>query len=187
MRVTQSLKSIQRVQRRTLISRFVNFDYASAYNEDVTAGRQLITIAGHNEEGKFFARTNFGTYIGETLIFNARSETLRSRPSWKNSVQKQRILVPVSSFYERGSFFHPVDENVFALAGITVNNPDGTHSAIVITRSAINEVAKVHHRMPVVMPEDFWNDWLNPDVPIDDFYDIPVPSHYATIKSSVAA
>ena len=34
-------------------------------------------------------------------------------------------------------------------------------SASVITREAVGELAAIHHRMPVMMPRDRWDDWLD--------------------------
>ncbi len=35
-------------------------------------------------------------------------------------------------------------------------------SAAIITREAVGELATIHSRMPVFMPIERWNDWLDP-------------------------
>ena len=39
---------------------------------------------------------------------------------------------------------------------------DEIQSAAIITREAVGELATIHSRMPVFMPQDRWDMWLNP-------------------------
>ena len=46
--------------------------------------------------------------------------------------------------------------------------PDGSRaiqSASIITRDAVADLAEVHNRMPLFLPEDQFNRWLDPDTP----------------------
>jgi hypothetical protein len=36
------------------------------------------------------------------------------------------------------------------------------HSAAIITRESVGTLAGIHHRMPVLMPRDRWQQWLDP-------------------------
>ena len=36
-------------------------------------------------------------------------------------------------------------------------------SAALITRPAVGELEKIHHRMPTFLPKDRWNNWLDQD------------------------
>ena len=61
----------------------------------------------------------------------------------------------------------PQDENKsLSIAGIwsTWKSESGAEiqSAAIITREAVGELATIHSRMPVFMPSDRWETWLDP-------------------------
>jgi putative SOS response-associated peptidase YedK len=87
-------------------------------------------------------------------------------------------LIPASGYYEwateLGSFKskQPVyisrkDSHLLVFAGIFSSwvSPEGVvrKSAAIITCDAQGELAKIHNRMPVFLPRDDWDSWLNPD------------------------
>jgi putative SOS response-associated peptidase YedK len=41
-------------------------------------------------------------------------------------------------------------------------------SCTIITTDAVGELAEIHDRMPLILAEDDWDRWLNPDAPLDD-------------------
>ena len=48
------------------------------------------------------------------------------------------------------------------------NTTSSIQSAAIITREAVNELAQVHHRMPLFLPEDRWQLWLDTDTPLPE-------------------
>jgi putative SOS response-associated peptidase YedK len=40
-------------------------------------------------------------------------------------------------------------------------------SCTIITTDAVGELAQIHDRMPLMLAEDDWDGWLNPDAPLD--------------------
>ena len=56
-------------------------------------------------------------------------------------------------------------EKLISFAGIYDRwiSPEGEirESAAIITRDAVGQLAKVHNRMPVCMPKNRWDDWLD--------------------------
>ena len=131
--------------------------------------------------------------IGYRLI-NARSETARSKPSFRAAFRSRRCLVPVDGYYEwtrRGStrqawFIRPEGGGLIALAGLwerwfmredtavprslTHLKPgDPVETFTILTTPAEGEVASVHHRMPVILPPEAHDAWLEAKpVPLDD-------------------
>ena len=109
--------------------------------------------------------------IGSKLI-NARSETIDEKSSFKHSFQKRRCLIVASGFYEwqkRGSnkspyFIHFKDKKSFCFAGIYDNwkSPDGDKitSCSIITTKASDNLKNIHHRMPVIIPENNFSLWF---------------------------
>ena len=116
--------------------------------------------------------------FGSRLI-NARSETLAQRPAFRALVSTRRALLPVSGFYEwrrpePGSsaskqpfYFHDADDHPLVFAGLWDLWLDAEgrplRSCTIITTAANTTMAPVHHRMPVVLPRDGWDEWLRPE------------------------
>ena len=83
--------------------------------------------------------------------------------------------MPANGFYEwrrdeSGSrtpvWFHHEEESTVVFAGIwSAERADGgdIDARTVITCAANELVAPVHQRMPVVLPPEAYDDWLNPD------------------------
>ena len=112
--------------------------------------------------------------IGYRMI-NARSETLAEKPAFKSAFKRRRCLIPADGFYEwrkaaaKGRPKQPfrfvlADGAGFAFAGIweSWTDPEGgeLHSFCIITTTANELVARVHERMPVILPPSAESAWL---------------------------
>ncbi len=110
-------------------------------------------------------------------MFNARSETLSRSPAFADALRRKRCLVPVDGFYEwqriagrRQPFtVGRADRRPLALAGLWSGWRDPARDAVVRTFSIITtapneQMAALHDRMPVVVPERSWDLWLDPDL-----------------------
>ncbi len=112
--------------------------------------------------------------IGYKLI-NARAETVATKPSFRNPFRYRRCLVPASGFYEwdrhrkpsQPWYFYPGESPFMAFAGVWEHwqHADGSEilSVAVLTTGADAIMAPIHHRMPVILPEAAWADWLDPE------------------------
>jgi putative SOS response-associated peptidase YedK len=114
--------------------------------------------------------------IGYKMI-NARSETVASKPSFREAFKKRRCLILADGFYEwkgrKGQkqpvFITTPDGSPFAFAGLweiwhDKQNQDTTYrSCTIITRDAAGAVRELHHRMPVIIHPDAYVPWLDPD------------------------
>ena len=123
--------------------------------------------------------------IGSKMI-NARAETLGEKPAFKGLFKKHRLIVPMDGFYEwqagqgttltkSGSaaktpmFIHRADGSPLAVAALWAawrepgSAPDDPwlHSCTLITTSANATMAPVHDRMPVLLAESDWAEWLD--------------------------
>lgn len=86
------------------------------------------------------------------LVYNAREDKLKYSNWWKERATT-RVLIPVSSFDEKGKQFWT--NGITWLAGVT----DG-HNAAILTMNAMGAVKAVHHRMPVVLTPERMHRWL---------------------------
>ena len=111
--------------------------------------------------------------IGAKMI-NARAETLAEKPSFKRLLQGKRCLIVADGFYEwkqeQGGktpmYFTLPDHELFAFAGLwdTWKRSDGQYirTCTIITTQPNDLVAPVHNRMPVILPADAQEEWLDP-------------------------
>lgn len=101
-------------------------------------------------------------------LINARSETVREKPSFRNLVDGQRALVPITGFYEwlrKGDsrqpfYFHATDKTAMLIAGLYQENANGEREITLLTTAANDTMAAVHHRMPVIIKPDDALTWL---------------------------
>ena len=101
----------------------------------------------------------------ELLLFNARSETLAEKPTFRDAFRSRRCLVPSDGFYEwrdrRPFHVRRRDGRPMVFAGLWQRFGD-TRACTIVTTSANATLAAVHDRMPVILdgPEE-WADWLD--------------------------
>lgn len=109
--------------------------------------------------------------IGNRMI-NARAETVAEKPSFRNALKSRRCLVLANGFYEwqkTGAAKQPHyicmrDQRPMAFAGLWESWDKGDEpleSCTIITTTANELVAPIHHRMPVILNTDRQTDWLS--------------------------
>ncbi|MEL6193160.1 MAG: SOS response-associated peptidase [Bacteroidota bacterium] len=120
-------------------------------------------------------------------MINARGETIHQKPSYKESFQKRRCLVLADGFYEwqkleKGKQPMWISLNAherFYMAGIYSywKSPEGKwlETFSVITTSPNPLMAPIHDRMPVILPENLVDDWLDPSMEIELLLKLLVP------------
>ena len=107
-------------------------------------------------------------------FINARSETIEDKPSFSESFQRRRCLIPADGFYEwqrsgkiaQPYFFQMKDESPFAFAGIWDEwQGDGKviASCAIITTTANELLASIHDRMPVILRSQSYDTWIEGD------------------------
>lgn len=113
--------------------------------------------------------------IGNKLI-NARAETLAEKPSFRRAFLHRRCLILADGFYEwklEGKRKQPVhitlrDRSGFAFAGLWERwqSPEGVavKSCTIITTEANAFMRAIHHRMPVILPKESEDAWLDPTI-----------------------
>ena len=123
--------------------------------------------------------------IGARMI-NARSETAPEKPSFRSAFRRKRCLIAADGFYEwkredggkQPYYFRMQDGRPFAFAGLWESWDKGGGElltcAILTTRP--NSVAiEIHDRMPVILPHDAYNAWLDPDADKEELGELMVP------------
>lgn len=113
--------------------------------------------------------------VGNKMI-NARAETVTEKPSFRNAFKKRRCLVVADGFYEwqkvgdgkRPIYIRLKTGRPFGMAGLyeTWHSPEGEEvkSCAIITTEANQLMQPIHDRMPVIIPKDNEDLWLDPSV-----------------------
>lgn len=107
-------------------------------------------------------------------MFNARAETVDTKPSFRAAFKRRRCLVAADGFYEwtprdrghRPFLFRPTRGTLLAFAGLFEEwqgeGGECIESCTVLTADANADLEGVHHRMPVILAPDQLAEWLDP-------------------------
>ena len=106
----------------------------------------------------------FPRFDGKGLIINARAESVRERPAFRDSVEQRRCVIFARGFYEwnrsREKFsYEREDAPVLFMAGCFSRWEDGGHF-VIITTAANPSVAPVHDRMPLILEPEEVKQWI---------------------------
>jgi len=129
-----------------------------------------------------------------TRMINARAESVADKPAYREAFRKRRCLVVADGFYEwkrlQGSkqpyFIFMEDRRPFAFAGLWERwkpregqldkiigparpevpmSADGCVESCSFLTTVPNELMEtIHDRMPVIVPPEHWDTWLDPDL-----------------------
>jgi putative SOS response-associated peptidase YedK len=108
---------------------------------------------------------------GFSLLINARAESVLDKPAFRNAMRRRRCLVPADGFYEwkqdgaRRRPFYAAAKNLVAFAGVWEPwigpNGEEMETACIITTTANRTLRPLHDRMPVVIPPQAFDLWLD--------------------------
>lgn len=105
---------------------------------------------------------------------NARAETVATNGVFRSAFRTGRTLIPADGFYEwrktehgkQPFYVYRADDRPMWFAGVsdTWRGEDGPLTTCAIITTDANETMRaIHNRMPVVLFEESWDAWLDPD------------------------
>ena len=136
-------------------------------------------------------------------LINARAETITEKVSFKNAFKQRRCLIPADGFYEWKNLgkkqkvpYRILLKNTepFAFAGLWEEFEDEkdnvAHTFTIVTTAANNLVHAIHDRMPVILPQEAEQKWLDDATSEAELLDLlkPYPANdmdYYTVSPSV--
>jgi putative SOS response-associated peptidase YedK len=146
-----------------------------------------------------FCKTDLDAKDMQLKTLNAKSETVFTLPSFKNSIREKRCLVIVDGFYEWRTigkqkypyFIQYKDGETFAMGGIFndwVNRHTGeqTHTFSIITTPANALMSKIHNdklRMPFILPKGLEQNWLNQNLTDNEIIELMKPIANEELKA----
>jgi putative SOS response-associated peptidase YedK len=108
-----------------------------------------------------------------TLLINARGESAAEKPAFRAAMKRRRCLIPADGFYEwkrvggrkQPFFVRAKAGGPLAFAGLweTWTGPNGEEldTAAIVTTRANRTLFPIHDRMPVVVPPEAFDLWLD--------------------------
>ena len=176
---------VRGVEKSLLADRFHHKMSGPILTEGEIGPMSIAPVLASNKNGK---RTTFpmkwGFEVGAKLhgqeksnvVFNARTETVSQKPSFADFWRSRRCIVPASWYYEWEHFtdssgnpktgtrysFQPRGQTVVWLCGLYKMVEDLPYF-VILTRAPTTELAKIHDRMPLILPESRIDDWINPE------------------------
>jgi putative SOS response-associated peptidase YedK len=161
-------------------------DLAARYN---VAPSQAVPFVLQDKEGRRAELVKWGLVpfwaddpsIGNRLA-NARSDSVATKPSFRNAFKSRRGLMPADLYYEwqvipgqkvkQPWCIRLPDDAPFAMAALwerwaPKTDPDANPltTCCVITTDANGVMAPIHDRMPVILHEADYDAWLDPKTP----------------------
>jgi putative SOS response-associated peptidase YedK len=111
--------------------------------------------------------------VGTSMI-NARSEGIEAKPAFREAIKSRRCVIPATGFFEwqgerpgrKQPFAITVPAMpVFGFAGLwerwrPEKDAEPVETFTIVTAEANQAVARVHDRMPVILPMDAIDTWL---------------------------
>jgi len=109
------------------------------------------------------------------LMINARTESLETKPMFRDALERRRCLVPADGFFEwkhegkhaQPMYIHREPRRLFAFAGLwaKAKTESGEQLSFTIITGPPNALVEpIHDRMPVVLDPSAYAAWLDPAV-----------------------
>ena len=111
------------------------------------------------------------------MTYNAKSETIKEKPSFRDSIKDKKCLIIVDGFYEwkstsKGKICHYItypDDDIFTFAGIWSNwlnqsTGEVIKSVSIITQPANKMMEKIHNikkRQPIIIHKENREKWFD--------------------------
>lgn len=128
-------------------------------------------------------------------VINARSESIDTKPMFRDSFAHRRCLVLASGFYEWKKkqtkipyYFYLSNVPLFCMAGIYATLPEDGYQGMAILTATPNEtVSPIHDRMPVILDEGQCRSWINTETAKEVLLNLLKPYPSSAMKSHIVS
>ena len=174
--------------------------FQPSYN--ITPAQKILTIVELDDQSRKSVNLLWGLVPSwakdsknSSHLINARSETLREKPSFRSAFNHRRCLIPATGFYEwskigeskQAFHIHRTDQQLFAFAGLWEQWQHETktlYSCTIITTAATELMKPIHDRMPVIIPVDQYHHWLDKTCDADQAFTLLNNQAYAEMTAT---
>jgi putative SOS response-associated peptidase YedK len=129
--------------------------------------------------------------VSGTGQINARSETVATKPTFRDAFLYRRCIVFADGFYEwrdrKPMRFSMKDDAPFAFAGIWEPAGGSASTCAILTCAPNDLVAGTHDRMPVILPEASLDSWLSDELEVAETLSSFLRPYDAALMKAVPA
>lgn len=124
--------------------------------------------------GRWWLVPHWAKELPKAAMFNARIETIDTSPAFRDAFKSRRCLIPADGYFEwtagedggKDPWLLQLPGGAgFSFAGVWAHNDNlGVTSCTIITAPAVEEIASIHDRMPIILAREAYGAWLNTEV-----------------------
>jgi len=119
-------------------------------------------------------------------MINARAESVHEKPAYRSPFRHKRCLIPADGFYEwhrtesgkQPYYFRLKEKTPLVFAGLWDHwqgDAQAIDSTTIIVTGANKLMRPIHDRMPVILPPDTWEQWLDPQQEVSSLLQLLQP------------
>lgn len=111
---------------------------------------------------------------------NARIESALSKQTFAAAARARRVIIPATGYYEWSKdhqpyYFRKNSQEALLIAGLCSwwredEDSPWELTATILTTEAVGRAAEVHHRMPVLIPDDLAEEWMDPSSDAEEVF-----------------
>ncbi len=145
----------------------LGIEFSAHENRDLCPTQQVSVVGQfHDKLTKMDFSWGIKPEWATQLIINAQSETVNVKPTFRQAFRFNRVVVPVSGWYEwttkaQGGkqkwLFDSADQDALYMAAIAFTS---ANSLVTITTKPSSPYAQYHHRMPLLIAPSMVRAWL---------------------------
>ena len=174
---------LEGVENSKLLDRFRAAGPMKLVTDGEVCPTDIVGVIAPNPAGNpqvYPMRFGFRMPEGRKPLLNARVETAAEKPAFRDAWKSHRCIVPASWYFEwehrKGTdgkvslgdkyLFQPKGTVVTYLCGL-YRILDGLPEMVILTREPIGDAARIHDRMPLILPGTAVSRWIRPDTDPD--------------------
>ncbi len=166
------------VSRSRLTQKFIDTHARPLITNGEVRPTDIVPVIAPDSKGSravFPMQWGFTSRDNKRTLFNARVETAGQKPTFREAWQSHRCIIPASYYYEWKHFKSPDGKvgtgDKFAIQpkGLTVTWLCGLYRIengypvfVILTKEPTQELAGIHDRMPLMLPENMIDEWIYP-------------------------
>lgn len=166
------------VEKSSLTTKFIDTHARPLITDGEVRPTDIVPVIAPNSKGMrsvFPMQWGFLGKDNKRSIFNARCETAGIKPTFKDAWNSHRCIIPASYYFEWEHFkspdgkvktgdkyaLQPNGSSITWLCGL-YRIEDGYPVFVILTKEPTESLSVIHDRMPLILPEDKVDEWINP-------------------------
>ncbi|MCR5420045.1 MAG: SOS response-associated peptidase [Lachnospiraceae bacterium] len=166
------------VSRSGLARKFVETHARPVITNGEVRPTDIVPVIAPNSKGLrtvFPMQWGFLAKDNKRTLFNARTETAKDKPIFKEAWKCHRCIIPASYYFEWQHFKSPDGKEKIGAkfsiqpAGCTITWLCGLYRIekgypvfVILTKEPTAELLVIHDRMPLILPAEKIDEWINP-------------------------